>query len=767
MISNSENKEIKVSVIIPVYNMEKYLKECLDTVVSQTLKEIEIICINDGSNDKTEEIIKEYADKDSRVKLISQENQGVGRARNNGIRNAKGKYVAFMDPDDWYPENNTLKLLYQSAEKHNVMICGGSLLEVTDGNLKSEFKGYKQRSTFKEERMYKFRDYQYDYGFQRFIYNLEFLKNNNILFPAYTRFQDPPFFVKAMALAEEFYGVKECTYKYRVATQVIKWTDLKLFHLLCGIRDNLKLSAEMELQEIHFESIKRLHNNYLPWIEKKIEKLTDDIVDVLIEICENIRVEYADYLENYRKDIYRIARVAYQIKKLQTGDKVEKIEDRIRKVDSALFQEKEIWAPDYVKAAYEKIRMKNYDVETEVVRLAKLENTPDISVIVPVYNVEKYLEECLESIITQSFRNFEVICVNDGSTDNSMDILEKYAKKDPRISIYTHENVGLSETRNSGVRKAQGRYIYFMDSDDLLEKDALEVLYEKAGKNDLDVIYFDGTSFSDTNSCLEQVNVYKNYYTRKASYEEKVYKGAELLSLFESNQEYRTSACLQMVKKDFFEEQELWFARGILHEDNLFTFSCLLMAKRAGYVNRSLFQRRVREASIMTNDKTFYNVYGYFYGYLRMYELIEKYSSLRKNIEALNILYRQLDYAKSIFAGLDEEEQYSYMVLEEFEKNLFKLYISDSVKYRKEKVEIYEKLQTAWDEKSSINRKLQITYKEKAERGIEIKKLKKEKKDLEKIIRERDAEIARMRYNAKHPVKYICKKILYFLHIKR
>ena len=110
--------DVKVSVIVPVYNVEKYLRECLESLVNQTLKEIEIICINDGSDDSSLEVLNEYASKDSRFKIISQQNQGQGIARNKGIDIANGEYLQFVDPDDWV-ETNMLEKLYNFANKNN------------------------------------------------------------------------------------------------------------------------------------------------------------------------------------------------------------------------------------------------------------------------------------------------------------------------------------------------------------------------------------------------------------------------------------------------------------------------------------------------------------------------------------------------------------------------------------------------------------------------------------------------------------------------
>ena len=117
----------KVSVIIPVYNTAKDLKECLDSVISQTLDDIEIICINDGSPDNSLEILREYAQKDTRFVIIDQKNKGAGAARNIGISQAVGEFVAFMDADDKYPDNQVLEDLYSKVIENNVLICGGEI----------------------------------------------------------------------------------------------------------------------------------------------------------------------------------------------------------------------------------------------------------------------------------------------------------------------------------------------------------------------------------------------------------------------------------------------------------------------------------------------------------------------------------------------------------------------------------------------------------------------------------------------------------------
>ena len=117
-------------------------------------------------------------------------------------------------------------------------------------------------------------------------------------------------------------------------------------------------------------------------------------------------------------------------------------------------------------------------------------NNPKVSVIIPVYNTEAYVEQTLRSIMGQTLRDIELIVINDGSTDGSLSALERIATGDDRIRLYTQPNKGLSQTRNAGIDRARGEFIYFMDSDDLLEPDALERCYERCQSDRLPLIFF-------------------------------------------------------------------------------------------------------------------------------------------------------------------------------------------------------------------------------------------------------------------------------------
>ena len=121
----------------------------------------------------------------------------------------------------------------------------------------------------------------------------------------------------------------------------------------------------------------------------------------------------------------------------------------------------------------------------------------EISVIIPVYNTEKYLNECLDSIVNQTLSDIEIICVNDGSTDNSLAILESYAKKDNRITVISQENNGQGSARNLGLKNSSGNYICFIDSDDYVDLNMLEKLYDNVILNNSDIVVFKIARFND------------------------------------------------------------------------------------------------------------------------------------------------------------------------------------------------------------------------------------------------------------------------------
>ncbi len=249
---------MKISVIIPAYNTAKYLPQCLESVLSQDINDLEAICINDGSPDNSLEIMKSYAAKDARVVIIDKTNEGVGAARNDGIRAAKGEFIAFMDSDDFYPNNSVLKKLYEEATTHNVPVAGGHYMSLKEDGTTEDCPWHYKDFPLNVSGVTEYRDFQFDYGYCAYLFKNSVIRENNIFFPTYARFQDPPFFVNAMIAAKRFYAVPEATYCYRLLPSSGKTTIGKTIDMLKGIMDNLRVSREHGFFRLHYISACRL-----------------------------------------------------------------------------------------------------------------------------------------------------------------------------------------------------------------------------------------------------------------------------------------------------------------------------------------------------------------------------------------------------------------------------------------------------------------------------------------------------------------------------
>ena len=217
-----------------------------------------------------------------------------------------------------------------------------------------------------------------------------------------------------------------------------------------------------------------------------------------------------------------------------------------------------------------------------------------VSVIVPVFNVEKYLEECLDSLLNQTFKNFEVILINDGSTDGSDKICKEYVKKDSRFSYSVQKNQGLSSTRNKGIDFAQGEYIYFLDSDDWLETDALEKLVAAADAQAADLVVHDVRQCTNRETTV----AYKQVLFLDAD------KKVEAIDLEKSVLIQPCWAVCKLYRKKFLQEKKIKFLEGLTYEDVPFYLQCILNTKNIYYINKAFYNYRILRPGSITNKKT-------------------------------------------------------------------------------------------------------------------------------------------------------------------
>ena len=205
------------------------------------------------------------------------------------------------------------------------------------------------------------------------------------------------------------------------------------------------------------------------------------------------------------------------------------------------------------------------------------------SIIIPVYNVKEYLEKCLESIVNQSFKDFEVICVNDGSTDNSLKILQKYAEKDKRFKVLNQENQGQGVARNNALKIANGEYILFVDPDDFIEFDMLEVLKERLDVQNIDVAFFDYQIFGENTKTkiVRFMDEMKNNFNLNIddnfifNWQELVKNNFSSISMMVWNKVYSNK---------FIQDNNIRFAPNKHAEDHIFSISTTLLADKISYI---------------------------------------------------------------------------------------------------------------------------------------------------------------------------------------
>ena len=220
-----------------------------------------------------------------------------------------------------------------------------------------------------------------------------------------------------------------------------------------------------------------------------------------------------------------------------------------------------------------------------------------VSVILPVYNVEKYLRKCMESIVSQTFGDIEIICIDDGSTDGSPDILKEFAEKDSRIKLIVQENAGVGYARNRGIELAQGEYILFVDSDDYLDSKAVEISLNRIEETGAELCLFNAR---DIDAVTEEP-IYHNYLRmgRLKEYETFSEKdmGEDIFQITAHN------CWNRLYKKELFNDKRLRFYEGIRYEDAYFCFLSLLIPKKITYIDKRLYYyRRNRPGSLMATD---------------------------------------------------------------------------------------------------------------------------------------------------------------------
>lgn len=621
----------KISIIIPVYNVEKYLESCLDSVLEQSFKDIEIICVNDCSTDNSINILKKYAESDSRIIIIDKQiNEGLLSARKSGVDIACGEYIIFLDSDDYIKKDLCL-FIAENTDKNNYDVLQYKI------DIEDYTYGSKNAQWLKEALQPCNRE----------------LKNNNILSEAYiNRSYVTSLVGKAFKteLCKEVYNnipnehcyVGEDIFTYFLIACLAESYAGKNTEGYYVYRYGLGVENSETVQLSKFEQYCKM-SNWLTHARKFLEDNGSDNTKELafekmaVRMCEDCCKIYRDRISAEDKD-KAAELLAYYWKDVDVTDEVMQ-----RTIGTTLqkfvFQTE---VPVYTKSA---------SAYTEV--------KPKISVIIPVYNVEQYLRECIDSVRNQSFKDVEIICVNDGSPDKSLQIIEEYAAVDNRITVVSRKNGGLSAARNSGIKCARGEYIYFLDSDDFIVEEALEKLYNISVAQNLDILYFGVQNYFETEETKKHDIKEDTYYQRKQFFDTAV-KGDVLFESFLAEDMFICCVPFQFIKTEFLINSGIVFRENMLHEDELFSPQLILEAERTMVIEDKLYMRRIREDSIMTTAHTYRNFVGYFIAFTTLTSKAitnNKYSEKAK--ETLGLYTRKLyNTSRRIYKQFSAEQKH-------------------------------------------------------------------------------------------------------------
>ena len=445
-------KQPIVSVIMPVYNGETYLRQCLDSVVNQTLKEIEIICVDDGSSDRSVEILKEYAAKDERVMVLQQANAGAGAARNNGLSKASGKYLSFLDSDDFFETDMLEKAVEKIAADRADFVVFRCDHYLNDTNTFKKAAYTLKKQTLPPYMPFNFRQIT-DNVFKAFVgwawdkvYDREFVMKHNLKFQEQRTSNDMLFVFSALVLAKR-----------------ITCLDTVLAHQRRNNGESLSNTREKSWF-CFYNALKALR-------------------DVLKEegLYEELKKDFVNYAVHF--SLWNLNTI--------TGECYEKL---YTKLHEEWFEELEVTGHDeayfYNKTEYKQL--------ADILRYDFKEYNTKLSVVIPVYNAEKYIRQCLDSILTKQKIALEVICVDDCSTDGTPAVLKEYQDKYENVTVIRNEtNLYAGICRNKGLMAAKGQYVHFLDSDDYVVDNAYEKLYTLAKENDLDWVKTTSEGFDD------------------------------------------------------------------------------------------------------------------------------------------------------------------------------------------------------------------------------------------------------------------------------
>ena len=498
--------EIAVSIVIPMYNAEQYIGEALDSILDQTLQNFEVIVVDDCSKDSSYKVVEGYIPKfDGRLRLSRMEkNSGAAPApRNKGFLFARGEYMFFMDVDDVLTKTG-LEEMYTLAKKYDAdcVYCekyymssgeGKEFLEkayVADKSI--QFGDFVDKPTLISEdlavRLKELSERKFWVTPWQRLVKRELLAENRISFPEIIGSDDVMWCFQVLCCAKRFLRVPNMCYIRRMSDESFTKSKKPINRLMKQWMDIL--IRGLKIADTFMDKISFFQENPA-WRYDALLTLSKSSFNVVYPHYKNLPVEeiYKIFLTEFatttgNNDVL----VAFLCSRVCMIDKdLRRAENKLKRADEAAKASEKRIAE--LEAELKSLKSRKGSLPATPVKF----NAPAVSVVVPMYNAEEFIGECLDSLLIQTLQDFEVIVANDCSTDDSVEVVKSYMPKfNGRLQLVsTEKNSGGGGyiPRNLGLSFASGEYVIFLDSDDFLLGTALETLYNAAKEYDADVVY--------------------------------------------------------------------------------------------------------------------------------------------------------------------------------------------------------------------------------------------------------------------------------------
>lgn len=530
-----------VSVLIPVYNVEEYLERCLDSVLNQSLTRIEVICVNDGSTDKSLEILKKYQENDSRVIIVNKENGGLPSARNAGIERARGEYIGFVDSDD-YVQPDMFEKLYNTAkkEKSDVVVCGANILPETprasDWLYACLSPGYRKYDKFDANML--FHDMTVTPFLWRTLIKKSLIDKYNLrLNETIMIGEDKAFQCKVYPLAESITVIPDKLYNYFWCREGSLMNQTVYGDPEKKVLEHGRLITDISETVMKYQEKEHMKEAFLEW---SIPFLYDDFIFLSLENKVDLATKMIDVWNKCGYPEYKFDMPEWKREMVDYFEQVSQEEKII----------------------------------------------PRLSIVIPVDVEAEYLEETIANVLEQSLEEIEILLVNNGTKNENYAILHKYLFKDKRIRLLNIAHTSYAEALNKGMNLAKAKYITFMETYDWYEnKSSLKEWIEYTESENVDVC---GSMY-----CMKNVpGALVGEYRSISNPEENI--GKYLESDFHS----------MIFRTEYLRKNEILFHEStILTGFEFLAFACLHTGRRAWYQNITYIHRNIHRPDWISTEK--------------------------------------------------------------------------------------------------------------------------------------------------------------------